>query len=190
MTGASFHKGASKQDYGTPWEFINAVRTAFGPLTFDLAATADNRKTPAYLGPGSEYGEDALNFNWNELPLGRWWLNPPFADIKPWVAACAKLELGWRTASIEQPMILPRGTGIYLLVPAAVGTNYWAEYVHNRAHVYFLLPRLTFVGHTEAYPKDCALCVYRYPWVIDKPDSHYYHCWRWKALKKKRRKDG
>ena len=34
--------GRSRQDYGTPPEFLAAVVARFGPLAFDLAASRDN----------------------------------------------------------------------------------------------------------------------------------------------------
>lgn len=34
------------------------------------------------------------------------------------------------------------------------------NYYHDQAHVLLLNGRLTFVGHTQPYPKDCALLLY------------------------------
>ena len=60
----------------------------------------------------------------------------------------------------------------FLLVPASVGSNWWMHWVHQRASVRFLNPRVTFIGHAQGYPKDLALCVY---------DGKFgYECWRWK----------
>lgn len=36
--------GRSKQDYGTPWEFIRAVERRWGKLHVDLAAHSENAK--------------------------------------------------------------------------------------------------------------------------------------------------
>ena len=41
-TGASFARGASEQDVGTPAVFLAAVVRRFGKLDVDLAATAAN----------------------------------------------------------------------------------------------------------------------------------------------------
>ena len=174
MSGAAFNVGKSKQDYSTPDEFIRAANARFGNFTIDLAATRDNAKVHVYIGPGSCLGEDSLTVKWSTLSPGRWWLNPPFANIEPWVRKCAAerpFPTGKTARNIQDPSF-----GIYLLIPASVGANWWATYVHNKARVHFLSPRLCFDGRNP-YPKDCALCVY--------PFEHSfvgagYECWRWK----------
>ena len=120
--------GKSRQDYETPSELIHAIGVAFGAcFTVDLAANASNAKAPHYLGPGSELGEDSLARDWSRFP-GDAWLNPPFAHMEPWAEKCATT--------------VRRGR-IFLLVPAAVGSNWYAAHVHGRAHVVALSPRAT-----------------------------------------------
>jgi hypothetical protein len=53
MGGPSVTTGPrSKQDYGTPWDFISgAVAKRFGVVGFDLAAHADNAKSGNYFAP-------------------------------------------------------------------------------------------------------------------------------------------
>lgn len=41
--------GKSKQDYGTPKDFIDAVAARFGPLVVDLAAHAGNAKCLEFI---------------------------------------------------------------------------------------------------------------------------------------------
>ena len=72
----------------------------------------------------------------------------------------------------RQPALRAQRARIAFLIPAAVGTNYWARHIDRKAMVYFLSPRLTFVGHAQSYPKDLALCLYG--------DPPRYECWRWK----------
>ena len=67
----------SRQDWGTPWEFIHAVEERFGKLISDLACTRANAK--ASTGLYYDEGHDALREDcaWSELwPYGRLWLNP------------------------------------------------------------------------------------------------------------------
>jgi hypothetical protein len=61
-TGATLNRGRSKQDYGTPWEFIHAVQSRFGPLRFDLAASTENQKALEHWGP--DVGIDSLTQDW------------------------------------------------------------------------------------------------------------------------------
>ena len=80
--------------------------------------------------------------NWY-APGGLIWCNPPYGKIGPWVAMAAKCP-----------------TPVAVLIPAAVGTNWWADHVHGKAAIYLFRPRLTFQGHTAPYPKDLALLIY------------------------------
>jgi phage N-6-adenine-methyltransferase len=145
VTGPSINKGRSRQDYGTPWEFIRAVETKWGPLVHDLACTRENAKASS----GYYFPEiDALTREWAlEFPVGNLWLNPPFADIGSWAAKCA-LEGSGRSGLI------------FLLTPASIGTEWFAQHVHLEAMVLGIRPRLTFEGTSDPYPKDLMLSVY------------------------------
>lgn len=145
--------GKSRQDQGTPWPFIRAVEARFGEFAWDLAASESNAKARMWL---DEEG-DSLKVHWASL-VGNLWLNPPFGNIAPFAEKCA----------IESA----RGAKIRMLVPASVGTIWFREFVHRRAYVLFLSPRLTFLGEKDPFPKDLLLCVYE-------RGLHGYDCWRW-----------
>lgn len=157
--------GRSVQEVGTPPSLLAAVVRRFGAIGVDLAASASNAVCREWLGPDhpDEHRRDALDlraqWNWARIP-GLRWLNPPFGDIAPWAEKCA-----------EQSAIGP--CRVALLVPASVGSNWFAGHVDGKALVLFLRPRLTFVGHDQPYPKDCLLAVYGEP-----PG---YECWDWRA---------
>lgn len=159
-SGAAFARGASKQDYSTPRAFLNAVGERFGPIVFDLAAHADNCVVPRYFGPGGEE-EDALHRKcfWSGCPAGNLWLNPPFDTIAPWARKCA-----------EQALRAGDRQRIFFLVPASVGSEWFAQFVDGEGLVLFLRPRLSF-DQKNSYPKDCILCVYGV--------EPGYECWRW-----------
>jgi phage N-6-adenine-methyltransferase len=166
MSGAAFHAGSSKQDYGTPADFMAAVTERFGPIHFDLAAHTRNTKAKRFF----TVHENALSKNWGNVVLGQapanLWLNPPFANISPWAKKCRE------TSTIR--------ARILFLVPAAVGSNWFAKYVHRHALVLVLNGRLTFdgtpinpkTGKVDPYPKDCMLCVFG-----EKPG---FDIWRWR----------
>ena len=132
---------ATRQDYPTPPEFIQAVQQRLGDsLNWDLAASPDNAKASRFF----TESDDALTQKW---PSGGWcWLNPPYANIRPWV------QKAWEESRT--------GVQIVMLIPASVGSNWWMEWVTNKAYITFLNGRITFVGHTTVYPKDCALLLY------------------------------
>jgi phage N-6-adenine-methyltransferase len=132
----------TKQDYQTPREFIAAVERRFGTLTVDLAAHAGNTQCSGYFNAEA----DSLKQDWTKSELGYVaWLNPPFANIRPWAAKCESVRL------------LPRWT--LLLVPASIGTGWYADHVAGKAMV-FGIPRITFVGTDAPYPKDLMLCAF------------------------------
>ena len=166
--------GRSEQTVATPFAFIDAVEKRFRRLTFDLAATIDNCRvrfpdvgrsmSRSYFGPASPVGEDSLAQLWARL-RGNLFLNPPYGDIKTWARKCHET---------------PRAAGrrILFLVPASVGSNWWLDYVHDKALVLFTSPRVTFETHSAPYPKDLALVVFS---ASDKPG---YECWRWDGKEK------
>lgn len=136
--------GRSKQDFGTPPEFIAAVERRFGRVGFDLAAHADNCVHPQYF---SET-DDALQHDWAALalPVGQVaWLNPPFGDLRPWAAKC------------ESVRSLNRWT--LMLCPASMGSRWWAEHVLGKCQADGIT-RMTFRGADSMYPKDLALLAY------------------------------
>lgn len=154
-TGASLHRHRSDQEIGTPLDFIAAVEERFGPLTWDLAASAENTKAPNYF----TRAVDSLKQDWTVLS-GNLWLNPEFAQIDPWASKCRETR-----AQAPKQRIL-------MLTPGSVGTNWFAEHVHLHALILGLRPRIKFVGAKDAYPKDLTLSVYG--------EAPGFDCWRWK----------
>ena len=162
--GARLNRFRSKQDYATPEIFIQAVRRYFSisEFAFDYAADATNAKAAVYWSKQN----DSLSkspVEWAHKTLDGWgWLNPPFSRIGPWAKLCAEsAELG---------------AHILLLVPAAVGSNWFRDYVHKRAAVYFLNGRIPFMPDKPMwlYPKDCILAVYSpLQW-------RSYEVWNWR----------
>lgn len=152
----------SKQDYRTPPEFIEAVTERFGRPTFDLCATdGEQVEGCEWFSPA----QDSLRQDW-ELHDGymqTWtvvWLNPPFANITPWAE---KLTRECRH--------LRRWT--LMLVPASVGTEWFAQHIHGKALVLGLSPRMKFVGCDTPFMKDLMLVCVGFGVVG-------FDTWRWK----------
>ncbi len=150
--------GKSKQDYGTPWELIHAVEKRWGQLHVDLAASDHNAKAPYYFTAEDDFLNQADW--WGVTPVNSLaWLNPPFENLGPWMAKCK--------ADAE------KGAKIIMLVPASVGSEWFAQYVWGQARVIGLRPRITFEGCKDPYPKDCILIL----WGIEEPG---FDLWRYK----------
>lgn len=152
-TGASMNRGRSKQDYQTPREFIDAVERRFGKLSYDLAASKENAVCPEYYDEES----NALGRDWHALS-GNLWCNPPFGAIAPWA----------RKAATEAGPC----SRVLLLVPASVGSHWFADHVLPHAMVYALSPRLSFDGK-NAFPKDLILAAYGF-------GVSGFAVWRWR----------
>lgn len=140
-------RGKSKQDFGTPKDFLKAVEAQFGKLGIDLAAHEDNKVTELFLSPE----QDSLSCDWRANimvachPGQVAWLNPPFADLAPWAKKCSECSQ------------LPRWT--LMLCPASMGSKWWVDNVLGKCMA-FGIPRLQFVGADSIYPKDLALLAY------------------------------
>lgn len=150
--------GKSKQDYRTPPEFLEAVARQFGAIDIDLACRTDNMVAPLGIAHNKEL--DALAQDWadpmywnrdaNVIESGGLirvaFCNPPFGNIRPWAEKVAGCR--W----------LPRWT--LLLVPASMGSLWWADHVLGKAMAYGV-PRMAFCGDDgsagDLYPKDLAL---------------------------------
>jgi phage N-6-adenine-methyltransferase len=154
-TGPSVNRHRSKQDYETPEDFMQAVIMRFGTPSFDLAAHIGNTKASDWFCEK----ENSLARVWSIL-TGTLWLNPPFADILPWVKKC------------EQEAA--KGARILALLPSSTDSNWWADHVHGKCGVLFLNPRIKFVGHKQGYPRPLALCCYNLL------PAGSYAPWRWK----------
>lgn len=159
VTGASMNRHASNQSYGTPFPLIRACERFFrGSIVWDLAANGSNTKASFF------YDEEcnSLQQEWHKItPDGLLWLNPPFGNIEPWAQKCAaEARLGAR---------------ILFLTPASVGANWFANHVHGNAYVLALQGRITFVGASDPYPKDCIISAFGFGITGFSP-------WKWNAL--------
>lgn len=148
-------KGRSRQDHGTPWDFIRACEARFGALAWDLSASAENAKAPNRF----TREDDTFTKDWSALS-GTSWLNPEFADLDPYMAKCAA-ECQHRQAFT------------LVLTPASIGCGWFDRHVLGKAFVLGLSPRIVFEGSTAPYPKDLMLSVYGF-------GLSGFDTWRWK----------
>lgn len=164
-SGPTLKRGKSSSDIWTPQAFVDACVDKFGLLTVDLAASAVNSKAPYFYSEADNaLAPDKL---WRIFPR-LCWLNPPFANITPWVTKCAtEYQFGWK--------------GL-LLVPASIGANWYWQHVEPHSNVYSV-GRMRFDNCfdeqgepvTTEYAKDLILCHY------DKSIPHLpMRRWEWK----------
>jgi phage N-6-adenine-methyltransferase len=151
---------SSRQDYATPWGFVKAVEKDFKiDFIWDLAASSSNAVTEKHF----DKKTNSLIENWCDLPNdGAWWLNPPYDDIGSWVKKCKNTS-----------KIINKLFNIFVLVPASVSTNWFADHVFDVADVYFVRPRITFVGAKHPYPRDLMLLRYWHE------GGQLFSCYKW-----------
>ncbi len=143
--------GRSKQNYGTPKDFIKAAlwRLNIQEFVHDFAADEYNRVS-ACTWFDADFNALREDVDWVDyVPEGEWgWLNPPFNNIAPWAKRCAELKQA--------------GGQVAFLVPASVDANWYRDHVHGQALVLALNGRLAFMPDkpTWMYPKGCVLCLY------------------------------
>lgn len=157
--------GESKQDYETPWELIRAVEVLLGrAFDVDLAARADNAKAPRFVTPE----ENTFKVEWSMAYAGCLaWLNPEFGDIGPYAERCSQ------HGGVNDLQIV-------MLTPASIGSNWYAEHVHEKALIVGLRPRITFAGAPDPYPKDLMLSLFGFGQTgID--------VWEWKQSKRRKK---
>lgn len=151
----------SRQDYGTPPELFAAIERRFGTATWDVAATADNTLVAdRFFSVG---GIDALTDDWSLRFTRRdlLFLNPEFGGIGPtWAPLVARWtrKLPWLR--------------VIMLTPASIGSEWFQRFVHRKAMVLGLSPRLHFVGADDPYPKDCMLSCFGF-------GVTGFDVWRW-----------
>jgi phage N-6-adenine-methyltransferase len=163
--------------YTTPLNFLEAVSRRWN-INFDLAANEENnavdRLEGVPIGRFFSEDDDALTQDWSAIPYpidwvgdGYLWLNPPFSEIKKWVAKAAYES--------------SKGARIVMLLPDAAGSDWYLRFVKPNAMTIHLIGRITFefrhtkdakpdkhgkkrylVGdqNTDPFPKDCMLCIF------------------------------
>lgn len=124
-------------DRATSPELFDPLNERFR-FTIDVAAFPHNAKLPRYFTPE----QNGLEQSWADE---RVWCNPPYSDIRPWVA---KAWAEWRRLDPEV---------IVMLLPAnRTEQGWWQDLVEpfrtdSRAgfHVEFLRGRQRFVAHNK-----------------------------------------
>jgi phage N-6-adenine-methyltransferase len=111
----------ANNEWETPGWLITHANALFGTFELDVAATELNHKAPLWY----SLEDDGLSLPWDR----KWWCNPPYSDIGPWVAsaACAPMP------------------GVMLL-PCDHTTRWWRHHVEGKAIIIPIGRRVRFVG--------------------------------------------
>ena len=141
----SIHFSSGKDDWETPHKLYAALHNEFD-FELDPCCSPENKKCDIYI------TTDGLTEDW----LGkRVFCNPPYSNLKEWVAKCHAESL--------------RGSLVVMLIPARTDTKVWHRYIwDNLTHkprtgveVRLLPGRLRFVGAKDDAPFPSAIIVFR-----------------------------
>ncbi len=146
MSGPNSDPRPGQGTYRTPKAFLDAVLRRLQWPKFDIDLACTQADCVAEAGVYHDLGLNALALKWPAD--AKCWLNPPFGLSKAFARKCAE-----SSASVA------------MLVPASVGSAWFAEYVDGKADVIFLRPRITFL-EPDGTPcpaginRDCCLILY------------------------------
>jgi len=133
------NKGESETVVRTQPELLAAVEARWGSLTWDLAALPENAVADKYITPWEDSLAPHTEWPLDELP----WLNPPYDDITPWVRKCDGYHRAYG----------PRFEAL-LLIPAAIGSRWYADHCFNKCETIPLMGRPQFLGYGNGAATD------------------------------------
>ena len=125
-----------KQQYGTPWSFIDwvvdevLVPRGRGFVGIDVCADDSNHKAAEWI----DESIDGLTTPWVAINSGPAWCNPPFKDVKPWLLK-ARHEAGANNVLS------------CVLTHMDHSTDWFATGMALASEVVLINPRINFIQH-------------------------------------------
>ena len=161
---------AEKKDWCTPPKYVNAVKDFFGEIILDPCSNADSivKAKVEYILPKN----DGLRDSWNFKTI---YVNPPYGinktnktSIKDWISRCYHAYNEY-------------GSEVIALIPVAVNTKHWKQYIFGKANAVCFLAdtRLKFINGTndKGAPMACAIIYWG-----EKGEKFYKHFSRYGAV--------
>lgn len=144
------HYSTNKDEWETPASIFDPLDMEFD-FEIDVCATQQNRKLPVYFSETI----DGLAQDWSGLGWKRSWCNPPYSNLKAWIAKNAAEAKGGMTC--------------VMLIPARTDTKAWHAHIYDAAHwqfrigveVRFLPGRVKFVGGAHCAPFPSCIVIFR-----------------------------
>lgn len=146
--GLSVHYSSASDEWDTPPAFMAGVVARWGPFDLDSASDGRNARAPSFHTRhvcSRAVPRDGLWFPWP----GRVWCNPPYSELRAWVAKGAREAWG-----------NPESRGVVMLIPARTSTVAWHRWVMRAEFVGLVDGRLRFGGASNGAPFPSALVVF------------------------------
>jgi site-specific DNA-methyltransferase (adenine-specific) len=118
--------GWTSDNWETPWPVVRDLEREFGPFDLDPCAQPHTAKAPAFY----TVDDDGLRLPW----WGCVFVNPPYSRIEPWCQRSIEMTAQGRVSVVV------------MLLPAAVDTAWFHDYVWPYAEVRFRRGRVRFLG--------------------------------------------
>ena len=118
----------TSDEWSTPPDYFAKVNARLGPFDLDACCRHETAKAPAFF----VKGDDALTQDW----FGNVWVNPPYSEPAKW---CEKAVMEIAHDHVRQ---------VVMLLPAAVDTHWFHNWVVPYATVEFIRGRLRFIDWT------------------------------------------
>jgi phage N-6-adenine-methyltransferase len=112
------------------WETPDSIYQKFGgrfQCTLDVCASESNTKCPTFF----DEHINGLSSDW----YGRVWCNPPYSNIKAWVAKAYRQRNNCQI--------------IIMLLPAKTDTKWFHSYIYRKATITFLKGKVVFTKRSE-----------------------------------------
>jgi site-specific DNA-methyltransferase (adenine-specific) len=146
---------SERTDWETPQDLFNELNEEFH-FTLDVCATEENKKCERYFSKKI----NGLTEDW----FGTCFMNPPYGrEIIDWVKkAHDEVDLSKtmrETKSDIDKRVLT--TCVVGLLPARTDTQWFHDYIYNKAEIRFLKGRVRFVGAKYSAPFPSMICIWR-----------------------------
>jgi phage N-6-adenine-methyltransferase len=135
------HFSHKTDEWATPQDLFDQLSAEFGGFDLDVAATAGNTKCAQFC----DIEHSGLDSDWSQKN----WCNPPYSDIKRWVAKARREQY--------------KGNLTVMLIPARTDTAFFHDSMYNkpRVEIRFIRGRLRFDDRATDAPFPSMIVVFR-----------------------------
>ena len=144
------HYSANKDEWETPASIFDPLDAEFD-FDLDPCATLENRKCQMHF----DIHADGLSCWWQRMGYTSAFVNPPYSNLKEWIAKCSQES--------------KHGMTCVMLIPARTDTKAWHTYIYDASknqfrsgvEVRFLPGRVKFVGGKHCAPFPSCIVIFR-----------------------------
>ena len=137
------HYSSNSNEWATPQDFYDRLNKEFN-FNLDPCSTKENAKCDKFF----TIDDDGLSQSWTGHNV---FMNPPYGrEIKFWIEK-----------ALKETLISGERTVVVCLIPASTDTQYWHDYIFNKAkEIRFVKGRLKFGNGLNSAPFPSAVVVF------------------------------